>query len=392
MSPMFSRLTAAALALGLAAAAGAAEPVIDSRMTRAEALDGLSADCPAAIRDRQVVVAVDYWGFDAKVHRGQIVVDRDLEKDIAAVFAVALEHKFPFRSVVPVSDPKFRKDRAWSDDLSMAADNTSGFNYRPVTGGKTLSRHALGRAIDINPLENPYVKGRVVLPPGAKYDPAAAGTLTADHPVTMAFVARGWEWGGNWTSLKDYQHFEKPATDAAPPAPDWVRAPALKPGDVIAFVAPAGPADADKVAKAKARFETMGFKVQVPPTLTTRRDRYLAGTDADRAAEFNAAARDPAVRAIFAVKGGYGLTRILDRIDYPALRADPKVVAGFSDLTALHLAVAKRSRLVTFHAPMPQFGLWRDDGGFGYSGDMFWRAVRADRYPAGGGGYLTRCG
>jgi muramoyltetrapeptide carboxypeptidase len=174
-----------------------------------------------------------------------------------------------------------------------------------------------------------------------------------------------------------------------PAGDEWARPPALKAGDTIAFVAPAGPADAEKVGKAKERFERMGFRVAVPPTLTARRDRYLAGSDADRAAEFDAAVRDRGVHAVFAVKGGYGLTRILDRIDYRAVRENPKVIAGFSDLTALHLAIARKCRLVTFHAPMPQYGLWRDDGGFGYSGDLFWRAVRADRYPQGGGGYAV---
>ncbi|HEX4613666.1 MAG TPA: LD-carboxypeptidase, partial [Urbifossiella sp.] len=170
---------------------------------------------------------------------------------------------------------------------------------------------------------------------------------------------------------------------------EWVAPPGLRPGDTIAFVAPAGPADPVKVGQAKERFERMGFKVTVPPTLTARKDRYLAGSDEDRAAEFNAAVRDPAVRAVFAVRGGYGLTRILDRIDYAAIRAHPKMIVGFSDLTALHLAVARKCRLVTFHAPMPQYGLYRDDGGFGYSGEVFWRLVRADRYPKDGGGYTV---
>jgi muramoyltetrapeptide carboxypeptidase len=168
---------------------------------------------------------------------------------------------------------------------------------------------------------------------------------------------------------------------------EWTCPAALRPGDTIAFVAPAGPADAEKVGKAKERFEKMGFKVKVPPTLTTRKDRYLAGSDEDRAAEFNAAIKDKTVQAVFAIKGGYGLTRILHLIDYAAIRENPKIIVGFSDLTALHLAVAKKCRLVTFHAPMPQYGLYRDDDGFGYSGDLFWRTVRADKYPKDAASY-----
>lgn len=181
--------------------------------------------------------------------------------------------------------------------------------------------------------------------------------------------------------------FPPAPSTAAPARTGWTRPAALAVGDTIAFVAPAGPADPDKVGKAKERFETMGFKVQVPPTLTQRKDRYLAGSDADRAAEFNAAVTDRSVKAIFAVKGGYGLTRILDRIDYAAIAENPKIICGFSDLTALHLAIARKCRLVTFHAPMPQYGLYRNEPGFNYSNDLFWRTIRADGFAKGGKGY-----
>lgn len=190
------------------------DPIIDSKMAEEDAFDGLDRRCPKDLRERQKLVGVTHWGFDKKVHRGQLVIDKELEKDIAEVFEIALKEKFPLQSVIPISHAKFRKNEKWDDDLSMAANNTSCFNYREVTGGTSLSKHALGRAIDINPLQNPYIKGKLTLPPNAKYDPDAPGTLTADHPVTKAFLARGWEWGGNWKSLKDYQHFEKPAKPA----------------------------------------------------------------------------------------------------------------------------------------------------------------------------------
>ena len=82
------------------------------------------------------------------------------------------------------------------------------------------------------------------------------------------------------------------------------------------------------------------------------KDGYLAGSDDRRAADFNDAARDPQIRAIFALRGGYGTMRILDVIDYGALAADPKVVLGYSDLTALLNAVTQRTGLVTFHGPV----------------------------------------
>lgn len=95
------------------------------------------------------------------------------------------------------------------DDASMAADNTSAFNCRPITGGGGWSLHSYGVAIDINPRENPYVSGSLVLPPeGAAYlDRSAAvpGLIRAGDPV----VARGFAWGGYWSDPIDYQHFER---------------------------------------------------------------------------------------------------------------------------------------------------------------------------------------
>ena len=87
--------------------------------------------------------------------------------------------------------------------------------------------------------------------------------------------------------------------------------------------------------------------------------------------------RDRRVRAIFPVAGGYGLTRILDRIDYAALREDPKIITGYSDLTALHLAIARQARLVTFHSPMPMHSLWQGDKPeFAFADESFRRGVR----------------
>jgi len=194
-------------------AAGTPEdPIIDSAMTEAEAFDGLRPGCPEEVRKAQRLFDVVYFGFDGKVHKGQIVAHEDLVDDIRHAFSVALREKFPIQSAIPVSHPKFRKNGFWDDDLSMEANNTSSFNYRPITGGTRISNHGYGRAIDVNTVQNPYVKGKIVLPPGAAYDPNAPGTLTRDHPVTRAFVERGWTWAGDWKSPSpvDYQHFEKP--------------------------------------------------------------------------------------------------------------------------------------------------------------------------------------
>jgi peptidoglycan LD-endopeptidase CwlK len=185
-------------------------PIVDSRMTAKEAFEGLDPKCPAGIRKRQTVVKLKYYSSDGKIHQGQLVIDADLKSDTKKVFALALKERFPIYSVIPISDKRFRKDGRWDDELSMEANNTSAFNYREITGGGRLSNHAYGRAIDINTLQNPYIKGDIVLPHGAKYDPSIAGTFASDHPIVRAFLQLGWDWGGNWTSPKDYQHFEKP--------------------------------------------------------------------------------------------------------------------------------------------------------------------------------------
>lgn len=185
-------------------------PIIDSRMTELEAFEGLDPKCPEEIRKRQRLITVKYYSTDKQVHQGQLVIDKELKSDVEKVFALALKEQFPIYSVIPISDKRFRKGNRWDDDLSMEANNTSAFNYREVTGGGRLSNHAYGRAVDINTFLNPYIKGNLILPHGATYDPKVAGTFTAESPVVREFLRLGWTWGGNWTSPKDYQHFEKP--------------------------------------------------------------------------------------------------------------------------------------------------------------------------------------
>jgi peptidoglycan LD-endopeptidase CwlK len=185
-------------------------PIRDSSMGKTEAFYGLDPNCPAVIRRRQKIVRLKYISFDGKIHQGQLVIDKDLVSDIKKVFKFALQEKFPIYSVIPVSDSRFRKNGRWDDDLSMILNNSSAFNYRLETGGGDLSNHAYGRAIDINTVQNPYVKGKLVLPPNGNYDPNAAGTFTANNSIVKMFLALGWDWGGSWTRLQDYQHFEKP--------------------------------------------------------------------------------------------------------------------------------------------------------------------------------------
>ena len=160
---------------------------------------------------------------------------------------------------------------------------------------------------------------------------------------------------------------------------EWLKPRGLKPGDTIMFVAPAAPVEMPAVLEYARSLEKAGYKVVIPKGIN-RKSGYLAGADDERAAELNAAICDPKVRAIFPLRGGYGLTRILDRLDYAALRRDPKIITGFSDLTALHLAVARQARVVTFHSPMSLRELWQPKKEFTFAATSFRRAVFADQY------------
>jgi muramoyltetrapeptide carboxypeptidase len=126
----------------------------------------------------------------------------------------------------------------------------------------------------------------------------------------------------------------------------------LRTGDLVGLVAPsAAILDSEPAEIARESLEAMGLRVREGQHLRRRRG-YLAGTDEQRAADINAMIGDPEVRGIFAIRGGWGAARIVDRLDYNGLARDPKVVAGYSDITALHNAIHARTGLVTFHSPI----------------------------------------
>lgn len=161
------------------------------------------AGCPVPLADLRYVT-VTYRDFDGAVATGELVVHADVADGVVAVFGELFALGYPIRSMRLVDD------FGGSDDASMAADNTSAFNCRPISRGTGWSEHAYGRAIDLNPVENPYVRGSLVLPPeGEPYAarPDAPGVVHAGDAVVRAFAAHGWEWGGSWTSPVDYQHF-----------------------------------------------------------------------------------------------------------------------------------------------------------------------------------------
>jgi poly-gamma-glutamate synthesis protein (capsule biosynthesis protein) len=148
-------------------------------------------------------VAVSYWGFDGVVREGELVVHADAVEALEGAFARLFEQRFPIRSMRLVDD------YGGDDDRSMAADNTSGFNCRPVAGSSRWSQHAYGRAVDINPIENPYVHRGTIDPPAAAAFADRAdvrpGMLVAGSPAVAAFTEVGWTWGGTWGS-PDHQH------------------------------------------------------------------------------------------------------------------------------------------------------------------------------------------
>jgi hypothetical protein len=175
--------------------------IIDSHITLTQALSG--KEIPHTNAKNLKIIDVEYYSFDHKIHRGQLVIHKDLEEDIKEIFALIKEKRFPVKKVVPVSAYH------WSDEVSMRDDNTSAFNYRFVSGTRTFSAHSLGRAIDINPFQNPQIKNGKTSPEGAVYNKFAPGTISKESWVIYEFYKRGWRWGGDWNSLKDYQHFEK---------------------------------------------------------------------------------------------------------------------------------------------------------------------------------------
>jgi muramoyltetrapeptide carboxypeptidase len=125
--------------------------------------------------------------------------------------------------------------------------------------------------------------------------------------------------------------------------------PPLASGDTIGIAAPASPPDKPEIIdEAMSRLTAQGFKIK-PGKYLRERDGYLAGSDEERAADINALFADPDVKGIFALRGGYGSCRILPLLDYAAIRANPKPFVGYSDITAMHLAILVKTGLVTFH-------------------------------------------
>jgi muramoyltetrapeptide carboxypeptidase len=174
-----------------------------------------------------------------------------------------------------------------------------------------------------------------------------------------------------------------PPIPSAPRADGMVWPAMLQPGDTIMFVAPAGDLDRDRMLRARDRLVARGYKVKMRDDLFAR-EGYLAGSDERRAGELMQAFLDPEVDAIFPGTGGYGTMRILDRLDYEQIRRHPKMMVGFSDITALHAALNVRAGLITFHSPSPMWGLGSDEPLEPFTTDYFFRAIEHDQQPQAG--------
>jgi len=180
------------------------EIIIDSDMNFEQAVAGLNF--PDKIKRELSIVKIKYFGFDKKIHQGELIVNRKVADEVKVIFMKLLSVKFPIEKAIPISA------YGWNDEKSMSDNNTSAFNYRVIKGTDRLSKHSFGFAIDINPLLNPYVKKHSVEPEGAVYNPELKGTITNNSEIVKIFKSYGWNWGGNWNKGKDYQHFEKATT------------------------------------------------------------------------------------------------------------------------------------------------------------------------------------
>jgi peptidoglycan LD-endopeptidase CwlK len=165
-----------------------------------EALAG--SDAPTEVLATLALCDLKYIDFKGNECTGQVVIHADLADEVQDLFTELHRKRFPIQSIVPV----IAYD--WDDEASMIENNSSAFNYRKILGTDKLSNHSLGRALDINPVQNPYyAKDGKVYPLDAVYDPMIPGTITPD--IADLFKKRGWVWLGDREENTDYQHFEK---------------------------------------------------------------------------------------------------------------------------------------------------------------------------------------
>lgn len=160
--------------------------------------------CPVSRADLSYVT-VSFWGFDERPHTGELIVHRSVAREVVSVFRALYRDRWPIEEMRVTTRAEL--DAPPTGD----GNNTSAFVCRPARFARQWSEHAYGRAVDVNPFHNPYVRGELVLPERAlSYRDRAwerPGMIEAGDVVTTAFGRIGWGWGGNWTSAKDWMHF-----------------------------------------------------------------------------------------------------------------------------------------------------------------------------------------
>jgi hypothetical protein len=164
-----------------------------------------TTDCPVPV-DALRYVTIRFFGFDGLVHTGELIVHADVADDVVTVFSALHAAHFPLEEVRVIAREEL--DAPATGDGNV----TSAFVCRPTVGSSRWSEHAFGRALDVNPFHNPYVRGDLVLPELASAyvdrSDVRPGMVLPDGPVTEAFASVGWDWGGDWNgAATDPMHF-----------------------------------------------------------------------------------------------------------------------------------------------------------------------------------------
>jgi hypothetical protein len=177
-----------------------------SPVTKAQLPHSWHSGCPVAPSGLRRV-RLSYWGFDGQAHTGALILNESAVRDVVVVFRRLYGARFPIGRMRPIDA------YGGNDERSLAADNTSAFNCRYVVGPgpRRWSQHAYGLAVDVNPVENPYLEGGRVHPrAGRAYlnrSKVRPGMAVRGGLLVRAFAAVGWQWGGRWRGTPDYQHF-----------------------------------------------------------------------------------------------------------------------------------------------------------------------------------------
>jgi len=200
------------IVMAISAWGGTSSPIDDHTKERMIKGNSWRAGCPVGIDDLRYM-NVKYRDFNGKTKMGELIVHKNVAKSLSDIFEELYAIDYP------IYEMKLVSEYGGSDFDSIEADNTSAHNCRKATGSNKWSKHAFGKAIDINPIENPYISrsGKIVhrvTPQGRKryhsdlLNPQDRAVLLSDDKAVQIFKKHGWSWGGDWKSIKDYQHFE----------------------------------------------------------------------------------------------------------------------------------------------------------------------------------------